>query len=205
MSVGRIVRWQDEKGFGFIKSDDFNKEIFVHISAFPKGSLKPKIGDEVIFLINNTPKGVQATDVRYKNSSSSPIKLELERDRTSPNQNYPIPQRYNPRKKESKAKGIITSAFSLLMLGSIGYYGYTELSQRFANSHREQVAIPSQNLGKIEQSKPLNQNFTCDGRQHCSQMTSKDEAQFFLANCPNVKMDGNGDGDACEQQFGSKF
>jgi hypothetical protein len=43
--------------------------------------------------------------------------------------------------------------------------------------------------------------FQCDGRQHCTQMTSKAEAQFFLANCPDTKMDEDHDGDACEQQF----
>ena len=43
------------------------------------------------------------------------------------------------------------------------------------------------------------QNFTCDGRQHCSQMTSKDEAIFFINNCPNTKMDGDNDGNPCER------
>lgn len=44
--------------------------------------------------------------------------------------------------------------------------------------------------------------FRCDGRQHCSQMSSYDEALFFLRNCPNTKMDGDGDGIPCERQFG---
>lgn len=44
--------------------------------------------------------------------------------------------------------------------------------------------------------------YQCDGRQHCSQMGSYDEALFFLRNCPNTKMDGDGDGVPCEQQFG---
>ena len=43
--------------------------------------------------------------------------------------------------------------------------------------------------------------FKCDGRQHCSQMTSYDEAVFFLRNCPNTKMDGDRDGIPCERQF----
>jgi cold shock CspA family protein len=43
--------------------------------------------------------------------------------------------------------------------------------------------------------------FRCDGRTHCSQMTSCQEAQYFLANCPGVKMDGDGDGRPCEDQF----
>jgi hypothetical protein len=44
-------------------------------------------------------------------------------------------------------------------------------------------------------------SFRCDGRQHCSQMTSCAEAKFFLANCPNTKMDGDHDGIPCEQQW----
>ena len=44
-------------------------------------------------------------------------------------------------------------------------------------------------------------NFRCDGRTHCSQMTSCEEATFFLRNCPGVKMDGDHDGVPCEQQW----
>ncbi|MEH8022342.1 excalibur calcium-binding domain-containing protein [Rheinheimera metallidurans] len=40
--------------------------------------------------------------------------------------------------------------------------------------------------------------FQCDGRQHCRQMTSRAEAEFFLRNCPNTKMDGDNDGVPCE-------
>ncbi len=44
-------------------------------------------------------------------------------------------------------------------------------------------------------------SFSCDGRQHCSQMTSCAEATYFSNNCPNTKMDGNNDGVPCEQQW----
>ena len=43
--------------------------------------------------------------------------------------------------------------------------------------------------------------FNCDGRTFCSQMTSCEEAKFFLNNCPNTKMDGNNDGVPCEEQW----
>ena len=43
--------------------------------------------------------------------------------------------------------------------------------------------------------------FKCDGRAYCSQMTSCEEATYFLRNCPGVKMDGNNDGVPCEQQW----
>lgn len=44
--------------------------------------------------------------------------------------------------------------------------------------------------------------FKCDGRTHCSQMRSYEEAVYFLRNCPNTQMDGNNDGEPCERQFG---
>lgn len=40
--------------------------------------------------------------------------------------------------------------------------------------------------------------FACDGRQYCSQMNSRAEAEFFVAHCGPTKMDGDGDGIPCE-------
>jgi hypothetical protein len=44
--------------------------------------------------------------------------------------------------------------------------------------------------------------YRCDGRTHCSQMSSYEEAVFFIRNCPNTQMDGDHDGIPCERQFG---
>jgi len=41
----------------------------------------------------------------------------------------------------------------------------------------------------------------CDGRTHCSQMTSCEEAIYFLRNCPGTQMDGDNDGVPCESQW----
>lgn len=46
--------------------------------------------------------------------------------------------------------------------------------------------------------------YRCDGRSHCSQMTSCAEATWFVQNCPSVKMDGNRDGVPCEKQWCNK-
>jgi hypothetical protein len=48
--------------------------------------------------------------------------------------------------------------------------------------------------------------YHCDGRTRCSQMTSCEEATFFLNNCPNTKMDGGREGERpdgvpCESQW----
>ena len=40
--------------------------------------------------------------------------------------------------------------------------------------------------------------FSCDGRQYCSDMTSRAEAEYFIRNCPDTKMDGDYDGIPCE-------
>ncbi|MFM6991749.1 MAG: excalibur calcium-binding domain-containing protein, partial [Rhodoferax sp.] len=46
--------------------------------------------------------------------------------------------------------------------------------------------------------------FQCDGRRYCQQMTSCAEAKYFLSHCPGVKMDGDGDGIPCEEQWCSR-
>ena len=76
---------------------------------------------------------------------------------------------------------------------SIELYEYShKISQYEANKDIER---------KYPQAKKRTSRFKCDGRQHCSQMRSCEEAKFFLKHCPNTKMDGNGDGVPCERQW----
>jgi cold shock CspA family protein len=44
------------------------------------------------------------------------------------------------------------------------------------------------------------EEFSCDGRTHCSQMRSCEEATWFLNHCPGTRMDGDRDGVPCEDQ-----
>ncbi|MBF7728533.1 excalibur calcium-binding domain-containing protein [Pseudomonas sp. N040] len=45
------------------------------------------------------------------------------------------------------------------------------------------------------------ESYHCDGRTHCSQMHSCEEAMYFLRNCPGTQMDGEADGIPCERQW----
>jgi hypothetical protein len=64
-----------------------------------------------------------------------------------------------------------------------------------ANKKREsQAYAPPVEITTPEQ-------YRCDGRTRCSQMTSCDEATFFLRNCPGTQMDGDSDGIPCEEQW----
>ena len=51
------------------------------------------------------------------------------------------------------------------------------------------------------EARPGQAEFRCDGRERCPQMHSCQEATWFLRNCPNTKMDGEGDGIPCEDQW----
>lgn len=43
--------------------------------------------------------------------------------------------------------------------------------------------------------------FTCQGKRTCGEMTSCEEARFYLENCRGVEIDGDGDGIPCESQW----
>lgn len=87
-------------------------------------------------------------------------------------------------------------------------FAFTQfISSRIAQS--ESVNVPAnvdEYVTQLKLNRPAKsvEQFNCDGRQYCSDMRSLDEAEFFLANCPNVKMDGDKDGLPCERQFGHR-
>ncbi|MDG0802707.1 excalibur calcium-binding domain-containing protein [Pectobacterium polaris] len=70
-----------------------------------------------------------------------------------------------------------------------------------ASSYRHDHDGNSQRTGKTKTAgrKQEKNRFVCDGRQYCSQMDSRDEAYFFIQNCPDTKMDGNHKGIPCEK------
>ena len=46
---GKVTKWNDDRGFGFIAPDQGGKEVFVHISAFPKDGQRPVLGERLSF------------------------------------------------------------------------------------------------------------------------------------------------------------
>jgi len=63
------------------------------------------------------------------------------------------------------------------------------------------LGLLTESTTKITASSIPEASYSCDGREYCSQMTSCEEATFFIQNCPNTKMDGDYDGVPCESQF----
>jgi len=60
---GTLTSWNDERGFGRIESRHGGEPIFVHISAWPRGSGRPQLGQAVSFEIEPGPKGKRAAKV----------------------------------------------------------------------------------------------------------------------------------------------
>ena len=53
--VGTIMQWEDEKGFGWVKSGD--KRVFVHIKEFERGQRRPQAGEEIRYIPGIDAKG----------------------------------------------------------------------------------------------------------------------------------------------------
>ncbi|MEB3754954.1 excalibur calcium-binding domain-containing protein [Acinetobacter sp. MD2(2019)] len=90
--------------------------------------------------------------------------------------------------------------FAVIMILCSAYFIGGQVQQYLHRKNLSEQPVTSLNL-KRENSvaiTPVSSNFKCDGRIHCSQMNSKAEADWFVRNCPGTKMDGDGDGDACE-------
>jgi hypothetical protein len=59
----------------------------------------------------------------------------------------------------------------------------------------------SQEPSERPQPVPSQTQFRCEGKTRCSEMSSCEEATFYIQNCPGTEMDGDGDGVPCESQW----
>ena len=66
MANGKVKWFSNQKGYGFIQTDD-GEDIFVHFSAIQTEGFKTlSQGQEVDFEISEGPKGPQAANVTSK-------------------------------------------------------------------------------------------------------------------------------------------
>ena len=135
--------------------------------------------------------------------------------------NRRAPSEYQP----SRRAVTIFVALLVIAVGAFAYYCYQfvqrhKVAQQSApltpittpapspsvgpsNKQQSQAYVPPAEMTTPEPQEliPPSVQYRCDGRTRCSQMTSCDEAKFFLRNCPGTQMDGDSDGIPCEQQW----
>ena len=191
---GKLVRWIEEKGFGFIKPEKGGTDIFIHISALKGMSRPPLVGDIIFYETSLDDKGkLRAINAKIEGVPQALTVSPIERKRKSQKAVYPQKRTYksyNTYKPPYKKSGIRFVPI-LLVVAAVSIYS------KFAhqNTSTGQTEMPF-----AEPSAPA-QHFQCQGKVYCSEMTSYEEAVFYLHNCPGTKMDGDNDGIPCEQQF----
>jgi len=196
MHKGLLKTWKTDKGFGFIKSDTLEHDTFIHISALKHMSRKPKVGDTIYFEVATQPDGkTKAINCRIEGVEE--LKAPYQKHKQQPH-------RIAKSNFASSFLGKVASISIIAVLGfvAVNKYNHYQSNEQF-NNHTP--VITNADLATFDEQYPKTvipkntQNFTCDGRQHCSQMNSRAEAVFFINNCPNTKMDGDRDGDPCER------
>jgi len=73
MPTGKVKFYDEEKGFGFIASDD-GDEVFLHASALPEGA-KVRAGTRLEFGIAQGKRGAQALSARVLDAPASLSKM----------------------------------------------------------------------------------------------------------------------------------
>ena len=88
----------------------------------------------------------------------------------------------------------------VVVVAALIWYGFTRY-QAAANRSELASQVPDSTISAVQAQRREVSAFQCDGRTHCSQMTSCAEATYFINHCPGTKMDGNNDGVPCESQW----
>lgn len=189
---GVVSRWNDDRGFGFIKpygKDD--TEVFVHISEFPKDGRRPSVGERVSFEVVVGDKGKKKAKNLF--CPDRPQRAHPQKE------HQPRTRRHSNTRESSSWMGRALT-FGLLTIGLAAAYQFVLKdwgeSQRRQELRNTPVSVPEPTPAQAASS-----IYRCDGRTHCSQMSSCEEATFFINNCPGTQMDGDGDGIPCERQL----
>ena len=154
------------------------QDLFVHISDYPKRGGQPKIGEPVSFEVALNKDGKKKA-VRVQRPGGEPT----------------VARRAPPRASVRQGTSLLGRLVGVVLIGMLLAAGYKFLAPKFNASSVESATLAS-TPGAASPGR-----FSCDGRTYCSQMTSCAEATYFLRNCPNTQMDGDGDGVPCESQW----
>ncbi len=190
---GKLTKWSAERGFGFVVADPGDQELFVHITAFPRDGQMPVVGEPLTFEMERDAQGRKRA-IRVGRPGAAPAARAT---------HAPATTRTSPRRAHtrSESSGLGTLVVAALLVAGLAGYGYHHYNQRKAAMQAlSQNPVTSTEVA-VPQPAPARPAFNCDGRRHCSQMTSCSEAKRFLENCPGMEMDGDNDGIPCEQQL----
>ena len=115
---GTLRSWNDDRGFGFIAPTEGGaREIFVHVSAFPRTGSRPTVGEKLTFEVESAGAGKsRAINVHREALGSS----RVQRPRTTTT--------------ASLAGSPMVVAAVLLLAAGLAVFGYALYSKRTADA-----------------------------------------------------------------------
>ena len=173
---GKLIRWNEERGFGFINSASVKGDVFIHISELKHMARRPQINDVIYFDITTEKTG----KTKAINATIEGVQEVVQQKRIRPKSN---------KTKNSSLTSKILLIAVFLGIAFVAYATYPSWYNKLVNSLP--VNFVDENFS----------GFSCEGKKYCSEMTSCKEARFYLKNCPNVEIDGDNDGIPCESQW----
>ncbi|MFT7776117.1 excalibur calcium-binding domain-containing protein [Roseateles sp.] len=200
-STGILRSWNDERGFGFIAPTQGGAELFVHVSAPPRDGSRPVVGETLSFELGRGRDGrVQAVNV-LRTAIGTSTRSNVQSGAQSGARPSVQPVHGRARAGQSSRLGLGLALLAVVM-GSWWGHGWYQAAahRRHLESMPPAMAQPAPGAPR-EAATPMETGFRCDGRTHCSQMTSCAEATWFINHCPGTQMDGDHDGVPCERQW----
>ncbi len=124
---GTLTKWNDDRGFGFIVPAKGNGDLFVHISAFPRDGVRPRLNELISFEIEVGSDGKRRA-VRVMR----------------PGQKSSRPAIAGPtRRRNSSVLGGALTLAAIGGIGGIGGYGYSQYMRRASAIDAPDTEVPS--------------------------------------------------------------
>jgi uncharacterized repeat protein (TIGR01451 family) len=205
LSKGILKTWNDDKGFGFIKSEEVKRDTFIHISALKDMSRRPTVGDVIYYqlavdndgkarAVNARIEGVPFVDELPGSWTLSPVERNPKRKHVDTDKTRTTPYKARDQQqvlKRSNRQRASKFVPILIFLATVTVFYDKVIKQE---QHKEPAIFPS----RMEPVRVKTEQYQCQRKTRCSEMTSCEEAIFYLHNCPGTITDGDLDGIPCE-------
>lgn len=120
---GKIIKWNDDKGFGFILPADSQKNIFVHIKSFSDKSVRPTEGEHVTYTIEKNNDGRDSA-IKVSRATDNILRNRASRNRN--NNVNPMYKRINTNNTQSDLKSAhsISQLYTIIILSFMAFIFY---------------------------------------------------------------------------------